>query len=121
LACAGLVILFVFQHFDFGYFLFRVRHTLADFLINRSIRFFLNDLFAIALIYALFKERKYVLFAIYTQVFGFFFLLIPYFILKINWPSYNGPMINFLHRIILNPTLLLLLIPSFYYQKTREV
>ena len=41
-----------------------------------------------------------------------------YFIIKLNYPAYNGPMINYLHRLIINPTLLLLLIPAFYYQKT---
>jgi exosortase F-associated protein len=72
---------------------------------------------AILLIYALFYERKYVLFAVWVQVFGMVFVLIPYFIIKFNFPGYNGPLISFLHRLVLNPTLLLLLIPAFYYQK----
>jgi exosortase F-associated protein len=91
--------------------------SVGKFIFNRTIRFLLNDVLAIGLLYALFRERKYVLFAIGVQIFGLFFVLIPYFIIKLGSPSYNGPLINFIHRLILNPLLILLLIPAFYYQK----
>ena len=112
-----LLLFFLFQQTNFVGIFFQIDDHLLRFLINRTIRFVVNDALAIGLIYALFSDRKYVVFAIAVQVFGFFFLLLPYFLLKFNWPSYNGPLINFLHRIILNPTLILLLIPAFYYQK----
>jgi exosortase F-associated protein len=116
-AGAGLLIFFLKQRFDFAGFFFEVDQQTAKFLINRTIRFFINDLLAILLIYALFAERKYVVFAFWVQLLGVVFLLLPYFVLKIEFPSYNGPLINFLHRIILNPTIMLLLIPAFYYQQ----
>lgn len=119
-AIAGLLIFFLRQRFDFAGMLFNVDNQLIRFLINRTIRFFINDAFAVLLIYALFGERKYVVFALWVQIVGVIFLLIPYFILKVNFPSYNGPLINFLHRIILNPTLVLLLIPAFYYQQRLQ-
>ncbi len=119
-AIAGLLIFFLRQRFDFAGMLFNVDDPLTRFLINRTIRFFINDAFAILLLYALFTERKYVVFALWVQVAGVVFLLIPYFILKVNFPLYNGPLINFLHRIILNPTLVLLLIPAFYYQQRLQ-
>src|SRR5688572_24045726 len=113
---AGLVFVFLFQRIDIaGYF--GIESITQKFLINRSIRFIVNDGLAIGLIYALFQERKYVMFAIYVQLAGMVVFLFPYFILKIYFPSYNGPLISFLHRLVLNPTLLMLLIPAFYYQK----
>ena len=117
LCCLGLLLVFLFQRFDVAATLGIGNIGIGRFIINRTIRFLINDALAIGLIYALFATRKYVLFAIYVQVFGVFAFLLPYFILKIYFPSYNGPYINFLHRLILNPTLLLLLIPAFYYQK----
>lgn len=78
-----------------------------------------NDFLAIGLIYALFPEKKFVVFAFWVQLTGLIFLLLPYFLLKLQYPNYNGPLINFLHRIILNPTLILLLIPAFYWQKNK--
>ncbi len=116
---AGLVLIFLFQRVDVATSL-GVESGMWKFIVNRSIRFILNDVLAILLIYALFVERKYVLFAVGVQVFGMVFVLIPYFLLKFQLPGYNGPLISFLHRLVLNPTLILLLIPAFYYQKKNS-
>ena len=120
LAVAGLSGFYILQDVNLAFLFFSVEEPLTAFFINRSIRFLTNDFLAIMLIYGLFGERKYVHFAVMVQVFGFVFLLLPYFIFKLYWPQYNGPMISFLHRIILNPTLMLLLIPALYYQKRIE-
>jgi len=119
LCIVGLVTVFLFQQFNVAG-LIGVEDKLSRFFINRTIRFLLNDALALGLIYSLFRERKYVIFALYVQIAGVFLFLIPYFILKIYLPRYNGPLISFLHRIIMNPTLLMLLIPAFYYQRRIE-
>src|SRR4051812_4165685 len=109
----ALILIFVSQHFDVAR-LFEIENKTSGFLINRTIRFILNDLFSIGLIYALFASRKHVVFAFIVQICGLVFFLLPYFVIKIYLPSYNGPLVNFLHRIILNPLLMMLLIPAFY-------
>jgi exosortase F-associated protein len=117
LALLGLIMVFVFQRIDFsGVFGFTF-DALGKFMFNRTLRFLLNDLLAIALIFAIFQERKYVVFAFWVQLAGVILILIPYFIFKVHYPAYNGPLLSHLHRLIMNPTLLLLLIPAFYYQK----
>jgi exosortase F-associated protein len=116
----GLLLVFVFQQYNLAGTLFRVDQPLQVFLINRSFRFLLNDFFAIGVIYSLFPIRKYLFFAVAVQIAGLLTLLLPYFIIKIYLPAYNGPMINFFHRIILNPVLMILLIPAFYYQRRIE-
>ncbi len=116
LAISALLLLFIFQKFNYAHYIGISGH-LAQFIFNRSVRFFMNDSLTILLIYALFQERKYVLFAFWVQAIGFLFLLLPYFTIKIYFPDYNGPLLNFLHRIIVNPTLMLLLIPALAYQK----
>ena len=115
----GLVAVFLFQRTDIAG-LIGVDSNINRFLLNRMIRFLLNDALTIGLIYALFVERKYVIFAVYVQLAGVVLFLLPYFVLKIYFPSYNGPLISFLHRLIVNPTLLLLLIPAFYYQRAQN-
>jgi exosortase F-associated protein len=117
---SGLVAVFIFQDFNVASRIDPGSSRLEKFLINRSIRFILNDTLAIGLIFAIFRERKFVVFSVWVQLAGMFVFLIPYFILKIYMPSYDGPLISFLHRLILNPTLLLLLIPAFYYQKRLD-
>jgi exosortase F-associated protein len=116
----GLVAVFLFQRIDIAGGLSIASEPINKFLINRSIRFLVNDALAIGLIYALFSERKYVMFAVYVQVAGIVLFLFPYFVLKVYLPKYNGPLISFLHRLVLNPTLLMLLIPAFYYQKSLK-
>lgn len=114
---AGLIAVFLFQRVDVAAWVGFGETKLSHFLFNRTLRFLLNDALTIGLIYALFEERKYVIFAVYVQLTGLVFFLLPYFVLKLYFPSYNGPLISFLHRLVLNPTLLMLLIPAFYYQK----
>jgi exosortase F-associated protein len=114
---AGLIVVFLFQRINLAEAMGFSNSAIQQFIINRSIRFLFNDFLTIGLIYALFGERKYVMFALWVQGIGIVFFLIPYFVLKIQYPAYNGPLLSFLHRLILNPTLLLLLIPAFYYQK----
>lgn len=114
---AGLISVFLFQQIDIASFM-GIETKISRFLLNRTIRFLLNDAFALGLIFSLFYEKKYVIFALYVQIAGVFLFLIPYFVLKLYFPSYNGPLINYLHRLILNPTLLMLLIPAFYYQRS---
>jgi exosortase F-associated protein len=120
LSLLGLVAIFIFQGMDVAAIFGSDASRITRFILNRTLRFLLNDLCAIGLIFALFAERKYIIFSLWVQLAGVFLFLIPYFILKLNFPSYNGPLISYLHRLILNPTLLLLLIPAFYYQKRSE-
>ena len=118
---AGLVLVFLFQSIDVAGFWEESLSNTARFIVNRTIRFVLNDALTIGLIYALFQERKYVLFALAVQAVELVFLLVPYFIIKVHYPAYNGPLISFLHRLVLNPLLLLLLIPAFYLQRKSPV
>ena len=114
LSILGLIGVYLFQRTDVAAYFGSDSGNVTRFIINRTIRFLLNDLFAIGVIYALFVERKYLIFSLWVQVAGVVLFLVPYFILKLNFPSYNGPLISYLPRLILNPTLLLLLIPAFY-------
>ncbi|MCX2745216.1 exosortase F system-associated protein [Mangrovivirga sp. M17] len=93
---------------------------LSHFLVNRAIRFVLNDIFAITIIAGSFGRRDFVVFAVLVQLIGLFVFFIPYVILKIYYPTYNGPMINFIHRLILNPVLMILLIPALYIKQKRD-
>ncbi len=117
LSAIGLALVFLFQRINVAEIFNLTSSSIHQFIINRTIRFLLNDLLTIGLIYALFYERKYLIFSFWVQGIGIIFFLIPYFVMKIYYPDYNGPLLSFLHRLILNPTLLLLLIPAFYYQK----
>lgn len=124
IGCTGsLMAIYLFQDFEYDAMVSSFLQTnLQDgtrLAINKICRFILNDFCAILLIYALFYERKYVLFAIVVQIMGFVFLMIPYLIMRLYFEMDEGPLTSFIHRLIVNPTLLMLLIPAFWYQKYR--
>lgn len=114
---AGLVTLFLFQRVDWTLGL--EAPAITKFVITRSIRFVFNDILATLLVLALFGKRQLVMISIYVQVAGLVLVLIPYFILKVNFPAYNGPLLSFLHRLILNPVLIYLLIFFFWFQEKQ--
>lgn len=114
-----LIAIFVWQRINIAAYL-GVNDGIAQFLVNRSIRFFLNDALTILLLYAIFYNRKSVLFAVYVQLAGTLFLFIPYCLLKITFPIYDGPLISFLHRLVINPVILLLLIPALYLREKQN-
>ena len=118
ISATGLLMIFLFQRVNWSSWILNSGDPAINaFLINRSVRFILNDIFAVLLIASIFGKRKYVLIAVYVQVAGFIFVLIPYIILKLRFPSYNGPLISFLHRLVLNPLLIYLLIFFFWHQE----
>jgi exosortase F-associated protein len=93
----------------------------AQFIFNRTLRFLINDLSVILLIYVIFEIRGLVKIAFLVQLFGLFVVLPFYFYFKLmlEGPSeISSPLLSFVHRIIVNPILMLLLIPAFYFQST---
>jgi exosortase F-associated protein len=123
LSILALTAIFLFQGFNFAKLIIPdigLMSKIFVFNTNKAIRFILNDIFSIMLIYALFKERRYVMFACLVQIVGMVCILFPYLILKTYYPAYNGPLISYLHRLVVNPLLLILLIPAFYYQRMQK-
>lgn len=118
---AGLLLIFLFQRFDWSaLFGLTGLEKIEKFVLNRLIRFVLNDVFGVLLVLSLFGKKNLAIIAVYVQILGFVFVMIPYVILKLNYPAYNGPMISFLHRLILNPLLIYLLVFFFWYQKKNN-
>lgn len=87
------------------------------FCLNKVGRYVLNDLFTMAIIAALFPQGRYFRFALMVLIFGLVVLLPSYLILYLAQPSGFSSLIAHLHRLVMNPVLLLLLIPAFYYQQ----
>jgi len=120
----GLCVIFLLQHFSYAYYILRLigvayEHASPTLIysINKSIRFVLNDAMALLMIYSLFEEKKYVIVGFVVQLFGMLILLPAYLILH-NYFFYETRIwLSFLHRLTLNPVLLMLLIPAFFYQK----
>lgn len=95
----------------------------AHFTANRVFRILFNDVGMIMLIYAVFVDKKVLKLALFVQVIDLFLLLPLYLLIKLpteGISELSSPFLSQLHRIIVNPILMILLIPAVYYQRNRE-
>ena len=94
-----------------------------DFIFNKTVRLIINDLGCIILIYALFQERKYLRVAFVLFCIELLILLPAYLTIKLSLEGtseISSPLLSPIHRLIVNPMLMIMLIVAFYYQRYRE-
>lgn len=115
----ALLLFYVFQKNFFAYLELN-SPGFSHFVTKKVVRFLINDFLMLGVIYGLFRKLEYLKLAVIIQLFGLVFFLIPYLTIKAYHPHYNGPLISFLHRLVLNPLLLILLIPALFYQQKLE-
>lgn len=121
-----LLSVYLFQRFNaFYYFVTQLGsgpdnfHPYVAFIVNKSLRLVVNDLACVLLIFAIFREKKYLLIAFYVFLFEFFAILPLYFLVKLTTEGdseISSPLLSQVHRMIVNPTLMILLMASFFYQ-----
>ncbi len=87
---------------------------------NKLIRYLINDLAALALLWVLFQRRDFLQLAFWVLLLGLVVLLPVYFIGYFYFSDVLGITLSYLHRLIMNPTLMMLLIPLFYLQQKVE-
>lgn len=90
------------------------------FISGKIIRYILNDVLAIFILMGLFADRKYLRLALMVFLFGLVILLPAYFITVFFFLPEVHSFLNHIHRLVLNPVLMLMLIPAIYYQKSTE-
>lgn len=123
ISVAGLATVFLFQNTDILNLCTNCTfHPYTHFVVRKAIRVLLNDTFMLLFIHALFRDQSVTRLALYIQVVDTLVLLPIYLVIKL---SYEGdaeismPLLSQLHRLIVNPTLMVLLIPAVYYQRIR--
>lgn len=135
LGMAGLFLVYLFQDYlDFHSILFKAKFpqkldyaaSYSDtetfpFVVNKVGRYLFNDMFSISIIYGIFGEKKYARFAMYVMFFGLLVLLPIYLWLYLAQPAGFSSMISHLHRVVMNPVLMMLLIPAFFFQRKSQV
>jgi len=124
LSLVCLMSIFVFQQMDYLSLLAGERFSIDSpslaFIINRTVRLILNDTFCIILVANIFQRQEYV------RVAGWIFavellLLLPAYLwikLSLEGPTeISSPLLQPIHRMIVNPLLMVILIAAFYYQQ----
>src|SRR4051812_44327799 len=117
MAVSLLAITYLFQQTDFSVFLGVGSNS--KFVINKLIRFLVNDFACLMLIAAIFRNQQYVRFGFRIFLIELFLLLPLYFVLKLSWEGnseISSPLLSQMHRMIVNPLLMIVLILGFLYQ-----
>lgn len=85
--------------------------------INIIYRYTLNSIVSLAIIYMLFKRKDFIYFSVWVFIIGFFVFIIPFYLFIENYEKENYLLLFYVRRFLIQPILLLLLLPAFYYQK----
>ncbi len=78
-------------------------------------RYFLNSALSLLLIYALFRDRDILKVSLFMYIFFLVILLGAFFIILEFFPD-GSWLLFYVRRFIIQPVLVLLFIPGFYYQ-----
>ncbi|HLZ17076.1 MAG TPA: exosortase F system-associated protein [Cyclobacteriaceae bacterium] len=120
---SGLVLVYVFQQVNYLRLLFSGEVSAnAVFIFNRTFRLVINDLLCVILILGLFEEKKFVKMAFLVFVFELVVVLPLYFWIKLKMEGdseISSPLLSQIHRLVVNPMLMFILMAGFYYQKFR--
>lgn len=84
---------------------------------NLFLRYLLNDIISLAIIYVVFKEIELVKFS--AILYGIFFIVltIVFFSIIHFYGNKNNLLLFNVRRFLIQPIFLLLFVPAFYYQK----
>jgi len=87
--------------------------------LNTFLRYFLNTIFSILLIYQIFKEKKLVVFVSWLYLFLFIVLAAMYFGM-LYFETSDYLILFYVRRFLIQPLFLVLFIPAFYYQRKSK-
>jgi exosortase F-associated protein len=82
-----------------------------------GIRFYLNMVLSLGLLYVLFEDRKLVKFCIFLFMVLGSILLISFFFVLTFFGEESKMALFYLRRFLIQPIFILLFIPAFYFQK----
>jgi hypothetical protein len=120
----ALALVYVFQRTNYGLLLFEGLGITPNenwiFVINKSLRLVANDLICFFMIFSIFKEKNFRQVAVVVFMIELLVILPIYLLLKLNLEGtseISSPMLSFIHRLIVNPTLMILTGMALAYQK----
>jgi exosortase F-associated protein len=103
-----------YLHMDFP------RREILKLTLFTSLRYLLNSLISLGIIYVFFKDKSIVKFSALVYVMAYTILLILFLYFVINPRQEDYYLFFNFRRFLIQPILLLLLLPAFYYFKLKK-
>lgn len=98
-------------------------HPFSFFVFNKTFRLIGNDVACMVLIYVFFRQRKYLKVSFYFFLLELLLILPLYFLIKLSVEGdseISSPLLSQVHRVIVNPILMILLMIAFWYQRVQH-
>ncbi|MDN3492865.1 exosortase F system-associated membrane protein [Winogradskyella bathintestinalis] len=96
------------------------RREIAKLVLFTTLRFVLNTLISLGILYLLFKDNSIVKFSVIIYTMAYVLLLIPFLYFVINPKQEDYYLFFNIRRFLIQPIGLILLMPAFYYYKLNR-
>lgn len=96
------------------------RREVAKLLFFTSLRFLLNTLASLGILYFIFQDKIMIKFSVVLYVIAYVVLLIPFLYFVINPKQEDYYLFFNIRRFLIQPIGLILLLPAFYYYKLNR-
>ena len=85
-----------------------------------SLRYFLNTVISLGILFVFFKDKNIVKFSAIMYVLAFFILMSMYLYFVVNPRQEDYYLFFNVRRFIIQPIILMVLLPAFYYNKLKS-
>lgn len=85
-----------------------------------GLRFLINSLISLIILFVAFRDRGLVRFATLLYLIAFVVLIVAFWILLHHYNPERYMSLFYVRRFLMQPLLIIILLPAFYYQKRKE-
>lgn len=89
-------------------------------LLNTALRFWINTLVSLILLWLFFQNKEVVQLSLWLYAIAFVLLLVIFYFLIKTYDSGSYMALFYVRRFLIQPLLLLILIPAFYFHKLSK-
>ncbi|WP_406682812.1 exosortase F system-associated protein [Seonamhaeicola sp. MEBiC1930] len=96
------------------------RREIAKLLAFTTLRYALNTIISLAILLVVFRDKSIIKFSVFIYVIAFVVLLLIYSYFVVNPKQEDYYMFFNVRRFLIQPIILILLLPAFYYHKLKN-
>lgn len=96
------------------------RRELAKLLFNTTLRYVLNSLISLGIIFLVFKDKSMIKFSVIIFIVAYLLLLLPFLYFVVNPKQEDYYLFFNVRRFLIQPIIVMLLLPAFYYQRLKR-
>ena len=85
-----------------------------------TIRYLLNTLISLGILFVFFKDKSIIKFSTLIYIVGYFMLILIYLYFVVNPKQEDYYLFFNIRRFLIQPIILILLLPAFYYHKLKN-